>query len=314
MTLRTTLLAGVFALGAIAAPVTAQDEDLDPLVTTDVEREIVVSATPDPEPEGRQVNRQARSITVASNIFDEPLALFQSAVCPGVSGLPEDLGNYIVDRIRFNTERAGLRLDEAQDCRVNLLVSFVIDGQSALNAMASNGNSLLAHIPVSEKRRLLNDDSPVHAWSVISERTRDGMPIRGRRELGMMPTINTQSANSLFLLPTRKDIEISVVVIDIPAIDGMSAVQIADYATMRGLAQTRPIEGNATYGTILNLFDEDGLHAPELTTFDLAYLNAMYANMPNIAGATKIGAVRGMMEREIAAAESAELEDYSRNE
>ena len=291
----------------------AQDENPGPLITTDVEREIVVSAQPDPEPQGREVNRQARSITVASNIFDEPLALFQSPVCPGVAGLPEELGNFIVDRIRYNTERAGLRLDEAGDCRVNLLVSFVIDGQSALQAMASDGNSLLAHIPVSEKRRLLNDSSPVHAWSVISERTRDGMPIRGRRELGMMPTINTQSANSLFLLPTRKDIEISVVVIDIPAIDGMSAVQVADYATMRGLVRTRPVTGDATYGTILNLFDEDSLHPSEMTTFDVAYVNAMYANMPNIAGATKIGAVRGMMDREIAATE-AELENYTRNE
>jgi len=295
--------AGV-ALGAfmLAPSALAQKLTPDAFVSTE-EREIVVTAKEDPEPTVTEVRKQARSITHASNIFDDSLALFQKPVCPGVTGLPVDLATLIADRIRYNAERIGLRLAEAGACRVNLLVAFVLSGQTALQGIAGDGKSMLADLPASERRALLRDPGPVHAFTAWSLRTRDGKLVTYDPD-NQYYVIETQSANSLILLPSRKDIDMSVVLIDIPAIDGMSAGQIADYATMRGLAKTRPVEGDATYGTILNLFDEDGSHPLELTAFDLAYLKTLYKRPPNIVAAAKLGTVGGTMQKELAAAEA----------
>jgi len=292
----------IAAIGVVAlAPAAfAQDATLDQLVTADHEREIIVSAKPDPEPEVREAKQQARSITRAANIFDEPLPLYQKPLCPGVSGLPLDLSMLIADRIRYNAERIGLRLAEGGNCDPNLIVAFVIDGQKALREMNRKPNTILAPLPAPEKKALLRNPGPVHNWIVWSLRTRDGMIVN--EDVNQQYSIvRTQSANSLFLQPSRKEIEIAAVLIDIPAIDGMSAVQIADYATMRGLAKTWPVEGDATYATILNLFDDEASHSLELTSFDLAYLKTLYGGPPNIAAAQKLGTVAGAMDKELAA-------------
>ena len=42
---------------------------------------------------------------------------------------------------------------------------------------------------------------------------------------------------------------------DREGVRGKSIVQLADYATMRGFARTRPAEGDAALDTILALFD-----------------------------------------------------------
>lgn len=301
------ILAALIAVaGLIAAnPAIGQQSVIDRVISSDADREIVVTGQPDPEPEGREVNQQARSITQASNIFDEPLALFQKPICAGVSGLPVELATLVADRIRYNAERTGLKLAEAGNCRPNIMVAFVLDGQKALAKLADDGNSILARIPATERRALLQESGPVHAFTLWSYRTRDG--IRPREDpTNQYLVIQTQSANSLFLLPSRKDIDMSVVLINLAAIDGMSAVQIADYASMRGLARTRPAEGNSTYGTILSLFNPDGSAPMELTPFDLAYLRTVYENQPNIAAATKIGAVKGAMRKVLAEEEAKE--------
>jgi hypothetical protein len=297
--------AGV-ALGALTlgSSVLAQEGPTDSFISTDNNREIVVSGQKDPEPEADEVREQARAITHTGHVFSEPLASFQKPVCAGVTGLPVDLATLVVDRIRYNADRVGLELGEPGKCTVNLLVSFVIDGRALLNDIGGKGGTLLAQIPKSERRALLRDEGPVHAFVVSAYRTRDGVLAKWDTD-GTYAVVNTQSANSLILLPTRKDIEMSIVLIDIPAIDGLSAVQLADYATMRGLAKTKPVEGDATYGTILNLFDENGLHAPELTNFDVAYLTTLYERPPNIAAAAKLGTIGGEM-KELAAAQAAE--------
>ncbi|HSG35676.1 MAG TPA: hypothetical protein VLA37_14180 [Sphingomonadaceae bacterium] len=305
-----TLISGFLAISATVAAVPAfgQESKLDRIVRADPDREIVVEAVEEIDPEDlsvREVKKQARSITDATNIFGDPLPVFHKPVCPGVSGLPVDLATLIADRIRFNAERTGLRLAEGGECQPNFIVSFVANGQKALQEMADKGNTVFSMIDLAERRSLLNDPGPVHAFIVAANRTHTGdRPAWDPR--GQYEVINAQQAHSLILLPMRTDIQISVVLIDIPAIDGMSAVQIADYATMRGLAKTRPIEGDPAFGSILNLFDEESRHPLELTAFDLAYLETVYKHPPNIAAAAKLGTVEGAMQKVLVAAAEAD--------
>lgn len=297
--------AGAMLLAAHAAP--AQTLAADAVISTSNDA-IVVTGKKDPPPKPADVHQQARSITNLGEMFSTPLPLFQKKVCPGVSGLPVDLAEYVADRIRFNAERAGLELGKAGECRPNLIVAFVLDGQKALKDYDKKGHSILSRIPTFQRNQMLRSAGPVHAFVLWEHMTRDGMPVQKDPNQGY-EVLHTQSSNSLFLLNSRTDIDGSVVVIDIPAIDGLSAKQIADYATMRGLADTKPVTGDATYGTILNLFDPDAGHPAELTTFDLAYLRALYANEPNLAAVSKIGGIAGEMRKQLAAAGTAKDSD-----
>jgi hypothetical protein len=288
--------AGLLAVALLAGrPAHAQAITADDVVSTR-DGEIVVTARPDPAPEVSQAKSQARDITDASNIFDEPLPLFQDKVCPGVSGLPVDLAEYIADRIRFNAKRVGLRLAKAGECSPNLLVAFVLDGQKALVKYADKGNTILANVPVVARRQMIQDPGPVHAFVVAQDRTHTGgLPNFDPKQ--QYEVVKVEQEHSLFLLPTRSDIQMSIMLINIPAIDGMSAKQLADYATMRGLARTKPAAGDSTYSTILTLFDPDSGHPAELTNFDLGYLRSLYSNSPNIAGVAKLGGVKFQMRK-----------------
>jgi hypothetical protein len=305
MTVRAAGLAGTMLLACQAA--SAQTTAADALISTSNDT-IVVSGKRDPAPKPAEVHQQARSITNSPELFQTAPPLFQKKVCPGVSGLPVDLAEYVADRIRFNAERAGLELGKAGECRANLIVAFVLDGRKVLNDYDKQGHSILVRMANFDRKQMLKDPGPVHAFVLSRHVTRDGKPLKRDPNLGY-EVLETQSSNSLFLLNSRTDIDGSVVVIDIPAIDGLSAKQIADYATMRGLADTRPVTGEATYGTILNLFDPDAGHPAELTTFDLGYLRALYHNAPNLSAMSKIGGIAGEMRKQLAAASAAKESD-----
>ncbi len=65
---------------------------------------------------------------------------------------------------------------------------------------------------------------------------------------------------------------------DLTAIDGMTVNQLADYATMRGLAQTKPLSGEPSFGTILNLFDPDAVHRPSFRISTSPISTSLYSN------------------------------------
>lgn len=73
----------------------------------------------------------------------------------------------------------------------------------------------------------------------------------------------------------------------------MTLVQLADYATMRGLSHTRPAAGEEAMPTILALFTEGSLRPEELTSFDVGYLRSLYWSVPNVSAASKLLALRG---------------------
>jgi hypothetical protein len=283
------------ALLASAAPATAETP---PLITAGTDEGIVVSGRRDPPPTTGKVHEQARTITRADSFFEEPLARFNKPVCPGVMGLPVELATVLADRIRYNVERVGGRLAEAGNCTPNLVVAFTGDGKADLQRMVAERGSFLADIPWSERQALLREPGPVYAWNITSSRTRDGVLVKGDKTFGTTPTMNLQSANSLLLLPNRVDIELSIVLIDVLATDGLPVPWIADYATMRGLVRTRPVAGDTSFSTILGLFHTEGPHPGGLTTFDLAYLKSIYGSLPNLTAGAVLGDLPGEMRKQ----------------
>lgn len=67
-----------------------------------------------------------------------------------------------------------------------------------------------------------------------------------------------------------------IIIVDIGLIGSASFPQLSDYVAMVALAQTDMDVDLRSYPTVLNLFAEGGSE-PELTTWDVDYLAALYA-------------------------------------
>jgi hypothetical protein len=107
-------------------------------------------------------------------------------------------------------------------------------------------------------------------------------------------------------IPVREDIVGVLVLFDRDDVRSMTLSQLADYATMRGLARTRPVDGDGQkLDTILALFDQDATPPDTLTAFDTAYLGALYAGRPNEIGLTKVLNVSTQLRRQANAEQAA---------
>lgn len=265
-----------------AAAAGAQNEPPPPSNPSD----IIVTGSP--EPTRRAVEKQARAITQADGYYRLPLAQFQDPICPGIMGLPVDMAEMLVDRIRYNAERIGLDTAREGKCTPNLLVIIVGNGQKEINALKKKHGYLFKLITTAELRELAADPGPVHAWANTLVRSRQGDVLQGDADLGQVPTLFVAQSQSHIFLAHRLDIVNAVVMLDAQAINGLSITQIADYATMRGLARTRPVDGDGAIDTILSLFSPEGARPYEMSDFDLAYLRSLYGDIPNMPAVTKI--------------------------
>jgi hypothetical protein len=297
---RTFAAALLFAL--LPAPTSAQEPSDPPAAASTGEDEIVVTGQSEGE-RRRQVHRQARDIAVTDSIYDDPLARFEQALCPGIMGLEPEVAGRMIDRLRANARALSLRVLE-DGCTPNFVVVFTEDGQRMLGELRRSSGHLFQFLDAGEKRELFDLPGPVRVWTHVQIRTRDGMPVANVRDLTSPPVAQMAMAHSRIYTPTRRDIESVMVVFDAPAVRGLSVAQLADYATMRGLAQTRPASGAMPLGTILALFEGEGPRPEGLTAFDRAYLTSVYHWLPNLPAAAKLGGVARQLR--ILASEEAE--------
>ena len=285
------LVAAAVGLACGPGPAGAQEADS----VEEGDEAIVVTGEAQKPATRREVSRQARAVTRPQNVHDLPLARFEDRLCPGVLGMKAEYAALLIDRIRYHAQRLDMWLTEDDGtCTPNLILAFVDDGQAELAALHGEHHYLFQDLPTHERRALLAEEGPVRVWTTTATRTRDGMPIARRESLTDPPAVQMAMAHSKIYLATREDITQVVVLFDREGILGKTLVQLADYATMRGLARTRPVEeggqeeGGQPLDTILALFDAGSAPPAEMTAFDRAYLGALYDGIPNMPGVTKV--------------------------
>lgn len=242
-----------------------------------------------------EIHRQARAITPSDDQLHIPLARFEDRLCPGIIGLQEQAAMQMIDRIRDVAHSLGIRLHE-DGCTANLVVIFSTDSQATLQSMVDRNPQVFQFVSAPDIRRMLAP-GPVHVFTQIEPRTRDGMPVSQVRDLTRPPVTTQAMAHSQIYTPTRRDIVSATVIFDRDHVAGMSLLQLADYTVMRALAQTQPPTGEQQLVSILSLFNPTPPYPESLTDFDRAYLRALYDWIPNLPAAAKLGNVSTELDR-----------------
>lgn len=285
---KTRLATLVLSAAALASgtPLVAQDDPRDPDIT-------VTGQVEAGEVDPGEVRQQARAITPRGGVINEPLARFQDPVCVGVWGLSGDSASFVIDRIYYNAEQAGIALDDQPGCAANVIVAFVADPKAEFADMVEARHQIVDGLTQDDRNRVTRTEGPVLAWHLVASRTDTGESRNGRP-----PTFESTQTGRLNA-GMRRDMVLSVVMIDSDLLSDLDALALADYATMRALARTRPVDqhGNAT-GTVLALFD-DPVNAPQgLTAFDRAYLASLYDSRADLPGQYALRDIDERMARE----------------
>lgn len=222
----------------------------------------------------------------AGTVNEEPLPRIEGALCPGVMGLSTQPALTMLDRVRTNAERFGIRLADPETCLPNLLVAFVSDGQTSVDVLMDAQPQLFASLSMQERRALRQETGPVRAWNLVQSYTRDGMWVSKREGLFEIPRATMWSAHSKIYTATRRDILSTVVIFDAEQVRGMTLQQLADYASMRGFANDFTAYPDARSNTILELFD-GGSQPSALTSADHKFLATLYSGIANLPGRAK---------------------------
>lgn len=277
---RRTIGMALFLAGAAPAQPTAAPGDA-----------IVVTGQRD---RGEAIRDFIDEVTIVS---DGQIAAFDAALCPASYGLPPAHNRVVAALIREAAAAAHIRV-AAAPCRANVVVIVAADGADLLALLRRERPGLFDGADRAELAALASAPGPVRSWQIVEPRGADGRPLRAVSFLqigGGQPVyvgetrVLTGVRPSRTELPTRQDLSLSIIVFDLPAIEGLTLRQLAGHAAMRALARTDPAYAGAAPGrTILSLFDDRSAGGPAadgLTRWDSAYLASLYAAGRTVAAA-----------------------------
>lgn len=210
-----------------------------------------------------------------------PLARFEDPLCLTVAAADQPFAREVAERVIENARRAKVRVRKA-GCQPNALIALSEDVAAQLGEVRDSGRSLFPGLELYETSAAMNARDPVYVFRVNQLKSAAGQPIQGSPETPT-PNVNPAPVNRVYSMgrlnrSVRKDTVSAVVLIDARAASGLSALQIADYASLRLLAPSGEVEEGetGTPSTILTLFAAPERAPQQMTRFDRAYLTALY--------------------------------------
>lgn len=271
----------LLALALLAAPAAAQDDG--PIVVTghrDLEQQIesFVGALTPASPRGQ-------------------IARFETAVCPGVFGVPEAQRAAVRDRIRAVAKGVGLDVAKP-DCTPNLLVMVAADKNAFIKALGKDHIYLFGDRTPAQVRKILAEPGPATAWQIQTMVNGDGRAVANE---GDTPVNRTTRRPSRITAAARPAFLAAAVVIDGAALEGLTTTQLADYAAMRALARIDPTRIDAAAPpTILRILDasSDSEVPVTLTQWDFAFLKGLYSSPDNLYAPSQRSEIERAMNQE----------------
>ncbi len=215
--------------------------------------------------------------------FEGGLPLWGQPVCPLVSGLSQEQGEFIVGRISEIARAGGVPL-AGEECHPSLYVLVNRQPQELLKAMAKHdfgftfgictepmdGTPIMpSHIVIDEfiskpgPVRVLYRDTPTGPYGV--------RPTVSAAKFGPMTYSGDTWAGGSSWYVFRV-----FVIVDGSQLKGVTLGQLADYAALVGLTEIKPADGLADAPTILQLFNGTQTAPAGMTEWDRAFLKSLY--------------------------------------
>lgn len=271
------------ALVPVTAQAQAQEADGD---------QIVVTGVPDDPAAITEFVDAASSRTA-----DGHIARWNSPICPEVTGLRDDLANYVEQTVTAVAQAVGARA-QSGDCDANIVIVFMREPSEFVETLRRQRPAHLASLDLRERQALASSSAAARSWSVNEFRTRDGRIVQqsngpnidGNFEQGGSRGVASRISNDL-----RADFSTVYMLIDLDQMEGVTMQQLSAFVALEALTAADSSASMRSERTILSLF-RDGADAPaDLTDWDVAYLRALYATEPAQAAETQRSAITGQM-------------------
>ena len=257
------------------------------------ETEIIVPGDLDADERKTAVNRFIRAVLKAPK---GQYARFNEPICPSGIGFSKKVETLVEARIREVAEAAGIEVAGAE-CKPNLHLMAVEDGRKTIRELRSKRTGAFGQMLPAQRNTIARGPGPVFNWHVVFPISTDDGRNRARQGSGYVPNVGSDpgrggisllsedgynagmtNVKSRLQKSVKQDITHGFVLIERKALLGLSPIQIADFAAMRGLLSADPEnEDLGPVSTIMTLFDEpEDAALPGLTEWDLALLSALY--------------------------------------
>jgi hypothetical protein len=278
-----------FMLSSYPAPASAQQEpqrgDASTITVTGV----------------RDVEREAREFVSAMTpaAIDGNVARFETNVCPRVIGALPGQAAIMEQRLRTVAKAAGLQLGK-EGCSANALMIITSDKRALIQALQRRGDYFGELITPSQIRRLVRDPGPTAFWRLdefvsalgVALRKNDGEPFDYQQNNSRASRISTG---------TRRAVDGAILIVEARALEGLTTIQLADYAAMRLYGSADPADLTGSAPTILNILTtEMGAEVPiTMTRWDLSFLRGLYASSESLRAPAQRGEIRRRLLKEL---------------
>jgi hypothetical protein len=274
--IRTAAVCAVVILGAVLS--TAAGADSLPPVTVESQR--------DHEKLKHDVNVFVSSAILAPVNYGDTLWRWNDKICPLVTGVIKQQGEFVLGRISQIAKEVGAPLGPDK-CKPNLYVIVAPDPEALLIKWWRQSPDLFAGETGADVKRFLVTPRPVRVWYSAKTVGDDGSFVVGLLDATSVRAkpFNNETAENvqpsykgsrLTTLATR-DISSVIVVVDAAKMVGINFGQLADYIGFVGLAQINLDKPLGDAPTILTLFKDSPATPPvEMTVWDKALLHGLY--------------------------------------
>jgi hypothetical protein len=242
-----------------------------------------------------RVSKFVDQITVTEN--QAGIARWRQPVCPSVSGLPREAGEFVLGRFSEIARAAAVPL-AGEHCHPNLFVVVSPRPAELLQAMEKRNFQFAFGVDASPTvvDELITTPRPVRVWYTSLMEDRWGMPVVCTA-FGHPAPCHSEASHLLF--NAVYVFGRVFVIVDLRRLDGVTRGQFADYVAMVGMAKLKPDARLGDASTILKLFD--GAHQaapPGLTDWDQTFLKSLYVTEQ--ASTKQRSAIAHQMVRDIA--------------
>jgi hypothetical protein len=225
------------------------------------------------------------------------IARFEHTACPAVWGILSAQTLAMAARMRAVGVAAGVPMGRA-NCRPNVLVLIAPDKRQLIEQLARRFPTYLGELSRREIARLAQSPGPTALWHMNDMVDADGRAVIAASD--SIPVVRTTRGASRLADLAHPEFIGSILVVETRAIVNLTTTQLADYAAMRTFTGADPARlPDRGLSTILTVVDAPlGSEVPiTLTSWDLAFLQSLYASDASVYASGQRGEIRAGMRR-----------------